>query len=247
MLRALLRLAAAAAATAAAAAAAASASATDHWQPYPGPAHMHPRLHYAPLNQSAGDIAGALSHDGLHHVWQLTGEDFGGGAGWHHRVSSDLTHWRAASESDPIGPNDWPSGFAIADEETGGHICVGIRCDKCKPDDPSKPLCGLGKDNTSACQQPPLALRCATNAAATEWGEYEPMIPVVYYRGLPYDPFRPFRDHDGLWYAGIAGDACNGTTDAVPCAAGGAISIWSSPALRGTYVIRLDHVGLLMG
>jgi hypothetical protein len=196
---------------------------------------MHPRLHYAPLNQSAGDIAGALSHDGLHHVWQLTGEDFGGGAGWHHRVSSDLTHWRAASESDPIGPNDWPSGFAIADEETGGQICVGIRCDKCKPDDPSKPLCGLGKDNTSACQQPPLALRCATNAAATEWGGYEPMFPVVYYRGLPYDPFRPFRDHNGLWYAGIAGDACNGTTDAVPCAAGGAISIWSSPALRGTY------------
>ena len=203
-------------------------------EPYPGPACMHPRVHYAPLNTTAGDIAGALSHNGLHHVWQLTEENFGGGSGWHHRVSRDLVRWDAASVSDPVGPNDWPSGFAIADDEqTAGRICAGMRCDRCKPDDPAKPMCALGKDNTSACQQPPLALRCSTNDAATAWGSYEPMFPVHYYRGLPYDPFRPFQDHDGRWYAGIAIDACNGTTDSVPCQAGGAIAVWSSPHLRG--------------
>lgn len=205
------------------------------FQPYPGPVWMHPRVHYAPLNQTAGDIAGALSHHGLHHVWQLTQETFGSsGSGWHHRTSRDLVRWQAASESQPVGPADWPSGFAIADDEqTAGRICTGMRCDRCKPDDPTKPMCALGKDNTSTCQQPPLALRCATNDAATEWGTYEPMFPIKYYRGLPYDPFRPFRDHDGLWYAGIAIDACNGTTNSVPCQAGGAIAVWSSPALRG--------------
>ena len=206
----------------------------DDFQPYPGPAWMRPRVHYAPLNKSAGDIAAALSHNGLHHVWQLTQEDLGDGAGWHHRVSRDLVRWRAASHTDPVGPNDWPSGFAVADDEqTAGRICAGMRCDRCKPDDPAKPLCELGKDNTSACQQPPLALRCATNDAATVWGSYEPMFPVTYYRGLPYDPFRPFRDHDGRWYAGIAIDACNGTTNSLPCPAGGAIAVWSSPTLRG--------------
>ena len=214
---------------------------------HPGPVWMRPRLHYAPLNKSAGDIAGALSHNGLHHVWQLTGERLGAGAGWHHRVSADLVHWRTASDGQPVGPDDWPSGFAIADsEQTGGRICAGMRCDRCQPKDPSRPLCPLGKDNTSACQQPPLALRCATNSEATEWGAYEPLIPIVYYRGIPYDPFRPFRDHDGWWYAGIAVDACNGTTDAVPCSTGGAIAMWRSPALRGAEADWQQQAPILM-
>jgi hypothetical protein len=76
--------------------------------PYPGPRWMHPRLHYAPLNTSAGDISGALSHNGVHHVWQLCS------LGWHHRVSSDLVRWRAASASEPVGPSNWPSASTHA-------------------------------------------------------------------------------------------------------------------------------------
>ena len=48
-----------------------------------------------------------------------------------------------------------------------------------------------------------------------------------------YDPFRPFRDSDGFWYAGVAIDGCNTTTRAVPCAAGGGVELWRSPTLRG--------------
>ena len=70
--------------------------------------------------------------------------------------------------------------------------------------------------------------------AATEWSTHcEPLFAVQYYRGIPHDPFRPFQDEDGRWYAGIAVDACNGTTNAGPCASGGVIAVWSSPKLRG--------------
>ena len=86
----------------------------------------------------------------------------------------------------------------------------------------------------------PLALRCATDGlAATEWSErYEPLFDVYYLRKeLPYDPFRPWKDANGRWYAGIAADACNGSakTNAVPCAGGGQIDLWSAPRLRGPY------------
>ena len=45
----------------------------------------------------------------------------------------------------------------------------------------------------------PLELRCAKNANLTEWGEPEYIFPVYYFRGLPYDPTRPWKDKDGKW------------------------------------------------
>ena len=68
-------------------------------------------------------------------------------AGWHHRISSDMVHWQVASASEPVGPNDWPSGFAVTDDDDdaataqGGRICAGMRCDKCTPHPGAKPLC----------------------------------------------------------------------------------------------------------
>ena len=47
---------------------------------FPGPTYLHPRIHYTPscLNAKGGassrDIAGALTHNGSHHVFQLCGE-----------------------------------------------------------------------------------------------------------------------------------------------------------------------------
>jgi hypothetical protein len=61
-----------------------------------------------------------------------------------------------------------------------------MRCDDYKPPPGSKPYCSLGAANNSDCHQPPLALRCATNAAATKWSaSYEKMFDIVYYRSLP--------------------------------------------------------------
>ena len=218
-----------------------------------GPAWLRPRIHYAPAIGHPGDISAALSHGGLHHVWQLTSGGTGTNStpspgGWHHRVSRDLVHWRAANASRPVGPANWPSGFAIpAGSGNGngnasshaGYICAGLRCDACAPPPGGKPLCPLGKDNTSACQQPPLALRCATNAAATEWSEvYEPLFPVEYYRGLPYDPFRPFMDTDGMWLVAMLPLVVAAPGCAAPAVLPACLCVcawqakWSRPGLR---------------
>lgn len=54
-----------------------------------------------------------------------------------------------------------------------------------------------------------------------------------YYRALPYDPVRPWKDFDGKWYSAYSTDGCNATTKKVPCAAGGQLEILTSPMLRG--------------
>ena len=79
----------------------------------------------------------------------------------------------------------------------------------------------------------PLELRCANNSELTSFGEEVWMFPVYYYRALPYDPVRPWRDRDGMWYAAISTDGCNATTKRVPCAAGGRLDLWTSPKLHG--------------
>jgi hypothetical protein len=43
----------------------------------------------------------------------------------------------------------------------------------------------------------PLELRCATNAALTEWTGPIWLYNVSFYRALPYDPVRPWVDADG--------------------------------------------------
>ena len=39
--------------------------------------------------------------------------------------------------------------------------------------------------------------RCATNEKLTNWSAPIWMFPVYYYRPLPYDPVRPWKDADG--------------------------------------------------
>ena len=178
------------------------------------PPPLRPRIHYAPpcINDAGGgsrDIAAAVTDpSGTHHVWQLCG------AGWHHATSLDLVHWTGVG----IGPDDWPSGFAVINPNNGS-ICAGLR----------------GSSEAGRPWDAPLVLRCASDAAATTWGAPVPLFDVSYYRMLPYDPFQPFVDDDGQWYVGVAVDGCNSTTRAVPCGAGGQVDLWAAPSLLGPW------------
>lgn len=44
-----------------------------------------------------------------------------------------------------------------------------------------------------------MELRCAQNENLTQWSDPIWMYPVYYYRALPYDPVRPWKDYDGKW------------------------------------------------
>ena len=63
---------------------------------FPGPAHLHPTVHLARglVSQQGGwhDIAGAITNNGVHHIYQ--------GTGWNHAFSTDLVHWQLG----PHGP-----------------------------------------------------------------------------------------------------------------------------------------------
>eukprot|EP01052_Picozoa_sp_SAG31_P015328 SAG31_NODE_982_length_10556_cov_18.203883_8_plen_586_part_00 len=175
------------------------------------------------------DITGALTVGGRHHVFQGCPD----AGGWHHAESTDLVHWRnrgvkvrARKEAfEGFSSDDAPcSGFATVDEQ--GRVCVGFRQCSSKT--------GLKGLNPHA--QPwdaPLELRCTNDSELTSFEEEEWMFPVYYYRALPYDPVRPWRDHDKMWYAAISTDGCNATTRQVPCAAGGRLDLWTSPKLQG--------------
>ena len=68
-------------------------------------------------------------------------------------------------------------------------------------------------------------------------------LQASFYRGLPYDPVRPWKDTDGKWYSAWSTDGCNGTnqwgpTPAVnlkktPCEPGGQLELLVSDALHG--------------
>ena len=99
-------------------------------QHFPGDSHLHPRIHNTPdyVSTRGGwhDVAGALTHNNIHHVFQ--------GEGWNHATSEDLVHWSAA----PHGPaalhetyagmdstSDPCSGFVTKDDQ--GMVCAGFR------------------------------------------------------------------------------------------------------------------------
>lgn len=88
---------------------------------------------------------------------------------------------------------------------------------------------------TASRRNPLPRCRCATNDDLTEWGKPEYILPVYYYRALPYDPVRPWKDRDGKWYATIAVDGCNSTTKATPCAAGGQLALFKAVSLKGPW------------
>jgi hypothetical protein len=87
-----------------------------------------------------------------------------------------------------------------------------------------------GRENT----QVPLELRCAMNSSASinlnNFSTPEYIFWFYFNRNLPYDPVRPWIDIDNKWYATISADSCNST---VPCSGGGALYLYTSPALRG--------------
>ena len=116
------------------------------------------------------------------------------------------------------------SGFVTVDGK--GTPCAGFR--ECGSHN------GTTKLNPAAhTWDVPLEIRCATNADLTTWAAPEYLYPVYYYRGLPYDPVRPWKDLDGKWYSTISTDGCNSTTKKVPCALGGQLDLWVSDALHG--------------
>ena len=78
-----------------------------------------------------------------------------------------------------------------------------------------------------------MELRCAENDKLTNWSAPIWIYPVYFYRALPYDPVRPWKDYDGKWYSAWSTDGCNSTTKKVPCAAGGQLEILTSPSLHG--------------
>ena len=195
------------------------------------------QLHNTPtcLNAAGGatsrDIAAAITHHGVHHVWQLCG------TGWHHSSSSDLVNWFHRG----IDLKEWPSGFVVIDPVTD-ELCAGFRST-------TSNTANNNSSSSSKMLSTPLVLRCAKDnprdlISPFSWSPPEIMLNVSFWRFLPYDPFRPFQDDDGQWYAGIALDACNNTktqtrtqtrtTTAVPpCPLGGQLNMWTSPYLRG--------------
>ena len=75
--------------------------------------------------------------------------------------------------------------------------------------------------------------------------------PIYYWRGLPYDPVRPWKEvgpgGDGLWYHAWSADGCNSTQynasgGAIPpanprvvCPAGGSLELLSATSLHGPW------------
>lgn len=195
---------------------------------YPGASWLHPTIHFArdEVAEAGGwhDIAGALTHNGVHHIFQ--------GTGWNHAVSTDLVHWKTA----PKGPDTIHETYAGMDSES--TPCSGFVTKD--PDDNNKVCAGFrqcGSNKGVAGGKPwdvPLELRCALADDLSSWStDPEYLFNVSFYRAVPYDPARPWKEADGLWYQLMSFDWCNFTTRALPCEAGGMLAMWKSPALRG--------------
>eukprot|EP00729_Bicosta_minor_P016635 gene16635-32831_t len=188
------------------------------------------------------DVAGALTYKDEHHVFQGCPKYHG----WHHAASADLVHWQDRGIS-PSARNESYEGFTSSETPCSGFVAVDDDGSVCAGFRQCSSITGLTGLNPAAhVWDAPLELRCAKDANLTDWGESEFIFPVYFYRPLPYDPVRPWKDHDGKWYATIATDGCNSTRyrpatsppappppPLVPCSAGGQLDLWTSDALRG--------------
>eukprot|EP00040_Diaphanoeca_grandis_P043581 m.9702 g.9702 ORF g.9702 m.9702 type:complete len:637 (-) comp7875_c0_seq1:107-2017(-) len=200
--------------------------------PYPGANYTHPKIHQSPdclHDHGWHDMAGALTFDGVHHAFQ--GCPHAGG--WSHSASTDLVHWTDRGrgvhqiQESYMGMDSLVSpcsGFVTVDDY--GIPCAGFR------------QCGSNKGTTGLNPEAhtwdvPMEVRCAENTNLTNWSNPIWLYPVYYYRALPYDPVRPWKDSDGMWYSAWSTDGCNSTTKQVPCAAGGQLELLVSPSLRG--------------
>lgn len=196
---------------------------------YPGPEYLHPKIHYSSEALHRGgwhDIAGAITlgsgKDTVHHIFQ--------GCGWNHAMSNDLVHWTDMG----IGPktiheqhagldsHSTPCSGYVTVDDADGQVCAGFR------------QCGSKKGVVGGANwDVPLELRCAKDKNLTEWSDPIWLFDVFFYRGIPYDPARPWKE-DGRWYQIISTDACNDTTRHSPCDEGGRLDLWSSPVLKTT-------------
>eukprot|EP00729_Bicosta_minor_P013435 gene13435-8674_t len=151
---------------------------------FPGDPMLHPGIHFTPIVVSLEggwhDIAGAITHNGVHHIYQ--------GTGWNHAHSTDLVHWQTGAH----GPaainetyagmssfNDPCSGYITKDPLDNNRVCAGFR------------QCGSAKGVAGMANwDVPLELRSTSP-------DY--MFNVSWWRPIPYDPARPWKDTDGNW------------------------------------------------
>jgi len=195
---------------------------------FPGAPHLAPKIHFAPsvVSERGGwhDIAGAITHNGVHHIYQ--------GTGWNHAYSEDLVHWQSGAHGPAAihetyagmdSTSDPCSGFITKDPNDNNRVCAGFR------------QCGSRKGvQGGAPWDVPLELRCATNDSLTTWStDPEYLFNVSWWRAIPYDPARPWQDTDGQWYVMLSMDGCNTTTKKLPCHEGGQLMMFTSPKLRG--------------
>ena len=126
------------------------------------------------------------------------------------------------------------SGFVTVDDK--GVPCAGFR------------QCGstngtTGLNPAAHTWDVPMEIRCATDEDLTTWGSPEFIYPQYFYRALPYDPVRPWKETgpggDGKWYSAWSTDGCNKTggdgTQKTPCKPGGQLELLSAPSLHGPW------------
>ena len=195
--------------------------------PFPGPTYVIPTIHNSPdctHLPNWHDIAGALYFKGFWHVFQGSSKCNGVESGWHHAVSSNLVDWTnlgiepgLSAMPEPYGDSSPCSGFMVIDDN--GIPCAGFK--QCE------------NHGINGSLGNPIELRCALNDNLTDWGPSEYIYDFFFNRGLPFDPVRPWKDTDGLWYATISADSCNATQGGCPL--GGREYIYSSPLLHGPW------------
>ena len=201
---------------------------------YPGAAWQVPKLHHSPdclHHRGWHDVAAALTVGGVHHVFQGCPE----AGGWSHASSKDLVHWKDLGLG-PVAVNETYAGMQSMESPCSGFIAV---------DDAGTPCAGFrqcgstrGTTELNPAAHPwdvPMEVRCAQDEELTEWGPPQWLNPIYYYRALPYDPVRPWKDFDGKWYYGLSTDGCNSTTRRVPCTAGGRLELFTADRFDGPW------------
>jgi sucrose-6-phosphate hydrolase SacC (GH32 family) len=174
-------------------------------------------------------MAGALTFKGVHHSFQGCPAS----GGWSHSSSTDLVHWKDEGRGVHILQENY-EGMSSRDSPCSGFVTVddaGIPCAGFRQCSSSNGTSGLNPAAHS--WDVPMELRCAENDKLTNWSAPIWIYPVYFYRALPYDPVRPWKDYDGKWYSAWSTDGCNSTTRKIPCAAGGQLEILTSPSLHG--------------
>ena len=130
---------------------------------FPGDPHLAPTIHFTPpyVSMAGGwhDVAGAVTHNGIHHIYQ--------GTGWNHAFSADLIHWQTGVHGPPAihetyagmdSTSDPCSGFITKDPKDNGRVCAGFR------------QCGSKKGVAGGADwDVPLELRCALDDNLTIW------------------------------------------------------------------------------